>query len=66
MIKRRRFKQTLSLKDRLAALSKELREQADHARHRPEREQLLTRAGRANTAAHLDDWINSPGLRRPE
>jgi hypothetical protein len=31
----------------------------------PEREELLLRARRAETASHLTEWLNSPGLQPP-
>jgi hypothetical protein len=30
-----------------------------------ERDALLRKARRSETAAHMDDWINSPGLKPP-
>ena len=32
----------------------------------PERDALLRQARRSETAAHMNDWINSPGLKPPE
>lgn len=67
MIKRRnRFKQTVSFKQRLLAWAKEVRERAEKADPGPQRDELLRRASRADTAAHLDDWANSPGLQPPD
>jgi hypothetical protein len=63
---RRRFKQNLSLRDRLTAWSKEVREQAALLPPGPDRDAMLKRASQADTAAHLDDWANSPGLRPPK
>jgi hypothetical protein len=65
MQKRRRFKQTVSLKDRLASFSREVRDKAAELRPGPEQNALLKRARLADTAAHIDEWINSPGLQRP-
>jgi hypothetical protein len=65
MQKRRRFKQTVSLKDRLASFSREIRDKAAELRPGPEQNALLKRARLADTAAHIDEWINSPGLQRP-
>lgn len=61
----RRFKQTTSPKDRLSLFASELREKASHLRPGPEKDALLTRARRADTASHLSDWANSPGLQPP-
>lgn len=65
MQKRRRPKQSISLKDRLAAFAEEGRKNATSALG-PDREELLRKANLANTAAHVDDWINSSGLRPPK
>lgn len=62
---RRRFKQTLSLKDRLAYFAKELREKASQLHAGPERDALLKRARIADTASHINEWANSPGLQPP-
>ena len=63
---KRRIKQRISLKDRLSSFAKEIREKASRLPPGAEREAMLKRASRADTAAHLDDWINSSGLRTPE
>lgn len=66
MIKRRRrFKQTTSLGERLATFSKEARKKAGQLAPGQERHELLMKAHQADTAAHLDDWLNSPGLQSP-
>ena len=62
---RRRFKQTISFKDRLIAFAVEAREKAKSAAA-GEREELLKKARQATTAAHIDDWANSPGLQPPK
>jgi len=62
---RRHFKQSTPLKERLAAFAQDVR---DHAAALPpgtEREDLLRRARQADTASHLDEWINSPALQPP-
>ena len=66
IVKRRRLKQTLSFKDRVLAWSDGLRKQADKMAPSRERDELLKKASRAETAAHLDDWANSPGLKPPK
>jgi hypothetical protein len=66
MAERRRAKQTLSVKDRLAVFAHEARSKASQLGPGRERDDLLKRARQADTAAHLDDWANSPGLRPPE
>ena len=66
MLKRRRSKQTIPLKDRLAAFAKEMVEQASILPSGAEKEDLLRRARRADTASHLDDWANSLELQAPK
>ncbi len=66
MIKRRsRVKQTTSFKERLATFARELREEARTLPPGPQRDDLLKRASRADTAAHLAEWAGSPGLQPP-
>jgi hypothetical protein len=66
MKKRRRFKQTTSLKERLASFAEQTRAKASQLRPGEEKEALLRKARQADTASHLDDWANSTGLRPPE
>jgi len=66
MIRRRRFKQMESLQERLATFAHDMREKAAIAAPGPEREGLLKRARQADTASHLDEWANSPGLQPPK
>jgi hypothetical protein len=61
---RERLKQTTSLKDRLASFAHEMREKAFRLSG-AEQEALLKRARLADTASHLNDWANSPGLQPP-
>ena len=63
---RRRFKQSASLKDRLEIFAAEARDQASHLPAGIERHTLLAKARQADTAAHIDDWVNSPGLQPPK
>jgi hypothetical protein len=66
MKKRRRFKQTESLEDRLASFAGEIREQASKLPPGKEQDDLLRRARQADTASHLSEWVNSPGLQPPK
>ncbi|MCA1433612.1 hypothetical protein I6F33_11565 [Bradyrhizobium sp. BRP20] len=66
MLKRRRFKQQLTLQDRLSAWVKRVREQASKLPPGPERDALLKKARQADVANHLNDWVKSPGLQPPE
>ena len=51
---------------RLAQEAERLREQARKLKHGPERDQLLRKARQTETAAHISEWINSPGLQPPK
>lgn len=59
---RRRFKQTMPFKVRLALWAQHIRADADQLRPGPEREALLKRANQADTAADMDDWARSSRL----
>jgi hypothetical protein len=61
----KRFRRIERLRDRLSAWADQVREQAAELPPGPERDALLKKAGQADTAAHLDDWANSPGLQPP-
>jgi hypothetical protein len=61
----RRFKNTLTFPDRLAKEAKRLREEAETKTPGPERDGLLRKARQADTAAHIDQWVSSSGLRSP-
>jgi hypothetical protein len=65
MFHRRRFKQSVSLRDRLVSFANEVRTKADLLPPGRERDDLLTKQRQADTASHLNDWANSPGLRPP-
>jgi hypothetical protein len=62
---RRRFKQTVSLHDRLSAFASRARDKAAALPTGPERDDLLKRARQAETASHIDEWANSAGLQAP-
>jgi hypothetical protein len=66
MFKRRRFKQTTSLHERLVAFANEARERAATLPPGPERNALLKKVSQADTASHLDDRVNSPALQAPK
>ena len=61
----RRIKHTISLEDRLAQEAERLREEANRAKCAQEREKLLRKARQAETAAHVKEWLTSPGLQPP-
>jgi hypothetical protein len=66
MQKRRRFRQTKSLKDRLLEEAQDLRAQAKLLPFGSLREATLKKARQAEAAAHMDEWLNSPGLQPPK
>jgi len=65
-MRRRRFKQTVPLEERLRVQAEADREKAESLPPCREREDLLLRARRADTASHLTEWLNSPGLQPPK
>jgi len=62
---RRRFKQNISLRDRLAAWAMEIRRRAESLPPGAQRDALMKKVRQADTASHLDQWANSPGLQPP-
>jgi hypothetical protein len=66
MFQQRRIKQKMSLKDRLVSFAEVTREKARRLRPGKEQDDMLMRARHADTAAHIDDWANSPGLQSPK
>ena len=63
--RRRRFKQTVSLKERLLAASRDALERAQALPPGIERDALLRLARRTKVTADFDDWLSSPGLQPP-
>lgn len=66
MKRRRRFKQQVTLQDRIVEWAIGIREQANQMRPGPQRDELLRKLRQAETAMHLEDWANSPGLQPPK
>jgi hypothetical protein len=66
MASRVRFKQTTSLKDRLASFAKDAREKASSLPPGAEKDELLRKAEQAETTARAAAWIDSPGLQPPK
>ena len=68
-IKRRRFKQSKSLEERLADEAKRLREQAELLPLGALRTEVLRKALQAETGLHMSEWLRRPGCnpqdRRP-
>ena len=66
MIKRRRFKQSDLLEERLASEAIRLREEAGTMQPGAAREDILRKARQAETGAHMSEWLRSPGLQPPK
>jgi hypothetical protein len=65
MQKRHRFKHTTTLEERLADEAGQLRDKAKALPAGAEKDGLLRKASQCDTASHLTEWLNSPGLRQP-
>ncbi|MCP3393888.1 hypothetical protein NLM27_34590 [Bradyrhizobium sp. CCGB12] len=65
MQRRRRFKQILSLEERLAREAQRLRVEAQSLPPGFRRDQLLRKARQCETGSHVSEWLHSPGLRPP-
>jgi len=62
-----RVNHVLTFEERLAEEAKKFKEAAEREpRGSTSRELLLRRARQAETAAHLSDWLRSPGLASPK
>ncbi|WP_246774935.1 hypothetical protein [Bradyrhizobium diazoefficiens] len=64
--KRRRFKQTVGLEERLAAEATRLREEATRLTPGAARDDLLRKAHQCETGSHMSEWLRSPRLQPPE
>jgi hypothetical protein len=65
-LQRLRFRHEKTFKERLKEQSAACRAEADKIPHGTARELLLRRARQAETAAHMDEWLSSPGLQSPK
>nr|WP_076867009.1 hypothetical protein [Bradyrhizobium mercantei] len=65
MKRRRRVQQIFPLEERLTDEAERLRRRAQALPPGRERESLLRRARHDETAAHLTEWLMSPGPRAP-
>jgi hypothetical protein len=65
-MQRRRFKHILSFPDRLTQKAERWRAEAEKLPPGIERLELERKAQRAETAAHMDEWLRSPGLQPPK
>ena len=64
-MQRRSFKNTLTFPDRLGKEAERLRQEAETKPPGRERDELLRKARQADLAAHIDEWVSSPGLKPP-
>jgi hypothetical protein len=64
--KRRRVKHIASLEDRLAYEAHRLKEQARKLPLGSRRDALQRKAGQAENAAHICEWLTSPSLASPK
>jgi hypothetical protein len=62
----RRFEQTESLEARLSEEAERLRAEAKLLPPGAARDEIVRKARRAEIAAHINEWLTSPGLRPPE
>jgi hypothetical protein len=62
---RNRRKNSVPFDERLQKAAGEAREAAQQLPQGQEREALLKKARQAETAAHLNEWLTSPGLQFP-
>jgi len=66
-MQRQRSRQSTSLNDRLASFAKKLRKQASLLPPGEEKESLLEKAKRADTAwSDVKRWVDSPELQPPK
>ena len=65
VIMRKRTRHEISFRERLLNSAREAREAAEVLPLGRARDQLLHRARASETAANIDEWISSPGLRPP-
>jgi len=64
--KRNRRKNVTGTSERLLESAADARKKAALLPPGPEREELLRKAREAEAAAHMNDWLTSPGLRPPK
>ena len=65
-MKRRQLKTDRALGERLIKEARIAREKAEQSPPSAESEDVLQKAREADVAAHIDEWLNSPGLQPPK
>jgi hypothetical protein len=66
MMKRRRFKQTTSLSERLVQNVEQLEAKLATLPPGPERDRLVRQIRQNEIAANIDQWLKSTGLQPPQ
>jgi hypothetical protein len=64
-MKRFRFTPNRALGEQLIKEARLAREKAEQLPAGPEQEALLKKAHESDVAAHIEGWLNSPGLKPP-
>lgn len=65
-MQRRRFKQALTLEQRLAQRADDLRKEAQSTPLGVKRDKLIRQARIAETTSQIQLWLTSPGLQAPQ
>jgi hypothetical protein len=65
VMERRSFKPSAPLDQRLEEQAKRLRREAKGTPPEVERDKFIRLARQAETAAHIQEWLSSPGLQAP-
>jgi hypothetical protein len=55
-----------TFEQRLAEQKARLEQKAARLKPGPERDELLRKARQIDTAVHINEWLNSPGLQSPK
>jgi hypothetical protein len=66
MLRRRRSRQSETLQSRLMNFAKEAREKESSLPPGPAQDDMPRKARQADTASHVDDWVNSLELQPPK
>jgi len=65
-MQRRRRSSPHSFEDQIAAEKARLESQLANIARGPQRDALVDKIRQLDAAAHMNDWLKSPGLRPPE
>ena len=65
MIKRRRFKQAATLEERLVQDINQLRDRAKKMKPGAALDKVLQRIRQNEAAAHMNEWLKTPGSQAP-